>query len=467
MKKILIIEDSKPLCKLLDRTFNKTMKVSVANTAAEGFRMFKEESPDVVLLDVVLPDDCGLEVLRKIKSADERAHVVVMTSLANMDTTIEATKAGAFAYMSKPFDTEEISYSVALALRSAELGREVADLDMDMGLDTGNGTGEFRSDAFIGKSRAVLDIFKAIAVACQTTANTLIQGETGTGKELIARAIHYNGPGRALQLVAINCSALVETLLESELFGHEKGAFTGAFAQKKGKFEVASGSTLFLDEVGEMSPAIQAKLLRVLQERTFERVGGTETISTGARVIAATNRDLESMVKDGTFREDLYYRLKVMSIEVPPLRERKEDIPLMVSHFLKKANRDIHRKVTKVPNPVMDSLVNYPWPGNVRELENVITRTVLYSTSEVFTDKYIPGLEFAGEGEKAMAVTAPASSDAGEGPRMKALREIEKEHIVKVLDSTGWNKSKSSVILGIALPTLFRKLKKYELRKPE
>ena len=449
MKKLLVIEDSVTLCSFLKRTFGDTMEVLTANSGKEGMDLFEREAPDVVLLDVVLPDSNGLELLDRIKEMNANAHVVVMTGFSSMETTIRATKAGAFSYISKPFRAEEISIPVKGAIESAELCAAAEELFTD------DEALSLCRESIIGTSRAAHGIFTSIATASQSAVSVLLQGETGTGKELIARAVHYNSPNKDEPFVAINCSAIVETLLESEFFGHEKGAFTGAYADKAGKFEVARGGTVFLDEVGDMSLAVQSKLLRVLQEKSFERVGGTETIKCGARVVAATNRDLEQMVKEGLFREDLYYRLSVIPVAVPPLRERRDDIPLLVKHFLQKANADLHKKVKKVPDPVMKSLIHYSWPGNVRELENVITRAVLVARDDVLTDLWLRcDLENTVGGD-----TAPAAPPWRPVP----LDEVEKVHIKRVLDHMGWNKSKSLAILGISMPTLLRKIKKYGL----
>ncbi|MEE9613434.1 MAG: sigma-54 dependent transcriptional regulator [Thermodesulfobacteriota bacterium] len=447
MKKILVIDDDRSICRTLELHLGRTMRVHTAHTADEGLEKVEAESPDVVLLDIRLPGATGLDMLERIKALDNKAYTIIITALQDMETTIEAIHKGAFDYIPKPINMDELELSIKRAFQDLYLHRRLTDLQVEM-------SREYTVDTIIGKSRAMQEIFKTIALASQGKATVLIQGESGTGKELVARAIHHNSPEKDGPFTAINCSALVETLLESELFGHEKGAFTGALYRKEGKLEMANGGTVLLDEVGDMSPTLQVKLLRFLQERSFERVGGKETIKTDVRVVAATNRDLDGMIKEGLFREDLFYRLKVITVDVPPLRERKEDIPLLVSHLLTRANREQHRTVTKVPYGVTDALIAYSWPGNVRELENVITRAVLLSKGDVLQDVHIPGLR---EREEAPGDAPPWEP----GP----LDEMERVHIERVLDHTDWNKSKAAALLGVSLPRLMRKIKKYELRR--
>jgi len=447
MKKILIIDDDRSICETLGLHLGADMAVYTANSGSEGLEKFERTLPHLVILDLRLPDMDGLKVLERIREMNEGAYVIVITAFQDMESTVEAVKKGAFDYISKPISLDTLDLSIKKVFQNIQLHLRLKDLLADV-------YREYKVDTIIGKSRSMEDIFKTIGVASQSRVTVLIQGESGTGKELIARAIHYSSPEKDKPFIAINCSALVETLLESELFGHEKGSFTGAISRKEGKFEVASGGTIFLDEIGEMSQTLQVKLLRVLQERSFERVGGSETIKTDVRVIAATNKDLQKLTSMGLFREDLYYRLKVITIGVPPLRERKEDIPLLVSHLLEKANRELHKSVRKVPGRVMDMLMNYTWPGNIRELENVITRGTLLAKGDVLLDVYIPGGHDAG------------GNGAGRQDAWKAssLDEVEREHIQRTLEHTGWNKSRAATLLGITPPRLDRKIKKYNLR---
>ena len=446
MKKILIIDDDRSICETLELHLGAGMTVFCAQSGSEGLKAFAKTSPRLVILDLRLPDMSGLEVLRRIRELNGSAYVIVVTAFQDMESIVEAIKGGAFDYISKPINLDQLDLAIRKVFQNLELHLRVKDLLADA-------YREYRVDTIIGKSRAMEDIFKTIGIASQSRVTVLIQGESGTGKELIARAVHYNSPEKDSPFMAINCSALVETLLESELFGHEKGAFTGAIARKEGKLEVANGGTVFLDEIGEMSHALQVKLLRFLQERSFERVGGSETIRTDVRVIAATNRDLRKLAAGGLFREDLYYRLKVMTIEVPPLRERKEDIRPLVSHLLEKANRELHKSVRKVPERVMKMMMNYPWPGNVRELENVITRGALLARGDVLLDVYLPGVY-------------GVEVDGGGGAsawKAATLEDIESRHILMTLEHTGWNKSKAASLLGITFPRLDRKIRKYNL----
>jgi len=401
--------------------------------------IYASERPDAVIVDIDALRQ-GIPAIDELKSIDEHASIIALTCGSDMATTVEVIKKGVFDCIQKPVNLAELDQCLKKVFEGVDLHRRLGDL--------GAVESEYRPDEIVGRSRAMEEIFKTIGLASQSKVTILIQGESGTGKELIARAIHHNSVEAGRPFVAINCSALVETLLESELFGHEKGAFTGALFRKEGKFEAASGGTVFLDEIGEMSQALQVKLLRVLQERSFERVGGSETIRTDVRVIAATNSDLSGLVTSGAFREDLYYRLKVITIDVAPLRERLEDVPLLVMHLLAKANRELHKKVRKVPEEVMALLKVYSWPGNVRELENVITRGVLLAKGDVLIDVTLPGKE----------KKDPAWKSA-------TLDDIERGHIESTLGHTLWNKSRAAVLLGISLPRLERKIKKYGLKK--
>ncbi len=447
MKKILVIDEDTAFGATLDERLGGAFNIIKEQCGEKGLRAFEAEAPHIVILDVKLPDMDGLQLLEKLRIINGTAYVIMTSAYQDMETTVEAMKKGAFDCISKPVNLPELEFAIKKAFQNMELHNRLKDLLADV-------YREYKVDTIIGKSRAMEEIFKTIGVASQSKVTVLVQGESGTGKELIARAIHYNGIGKDKPFVAINCSALVETLLESELFGHEKGSFTGALFRKEGKFEAASGGTVFLDEIGEMSPALQVKLLRVLQERSFERVGGSETIKTDVRVIAATNKDLRELTSRGVFREDLYYRLKVITIDVPPLRERRDDIPLLISHLLEKANRELHKNVRKVPERIMEALTSYPWPGNVRELENVMTRGVLLAKGDVLLDIYLPGSSAFAQEAKAGKVWQPAT-----------LNDIEREHIQKTLDHTGWNKSRAAILLGTTLPRLDRKIKKYGLRQ--
>ena len=443
MKSILVIDDDRSICETLELNFTeKGYQVSTALDSDEGFMKFQAEYPDLVLLDIRMPKVDGLVLLEKIKEIKKDTYVVMMTAYDDMQTTIRAMQLGAYDYIRKPLDANEIESTVARAL-------ENRDLNGKMNSSLKEISQEYELNNIIGRSKAMCEIFKTIGSASTSRVTVLIRGESGTGKELIAKAIHSNSADKNRPFIAVNCTAIPETLFESELFGHEKGAFTGAIAMKKGKFELAENGTLFFDEIGDVSLGIQAKLLRVLQEKKFERVGGVQTLTTDARIVAATNKNLEQMIEQGQFREDLYYRLKVIEISVPPLRERREDIPLLVEFLLDKINKEFNRCIRKVAPDAMTWLCNESWKGNVRELENVLRRGVVLAKSGVLLKEYLP----PHEGE----------SPHGEQDNLRTLNEMEKEYITRILQHTNNNKSKACEILNISRPTLDRKIKRYGL----
>jgi DNA-binding NtrC family response regulator len=416
----------------------------VAPDGVHGVNLFKEIAPSLVILDINLPGLHGLEVLKKIKAMDPKAIVIMITAFDDMQTTVEAIKLGAFEYICKPIDYDEL----LLSLRKAERMQE-----MDTKLDylVTEASREWSIDNIIGRTTQMREVFKTIGMLSRSKTTVLLRGESGTGKELVARAIHYNSDNRNEPFVAINCTALAEGLLESELFGHIKGAFTGALRDSRGKIEVAANGTLFLDEIGDISPSLQVKLLRVVENREYSRVGSEKLQRTEARIIGATNRDLEELVNRGKFREDLYYRLKVVEVKLPPLRERKEDIPLLVAYLLQKINRRLHANVRKVPDNVMQLLTNYEWRGNVRELENALTRAVTLSRGDILLAEHLP---------------LPTSDPGRLTRELGSLKEMEKQYIDHVLRYTKWNKSRASEILGITRPTLDKKIKDYGLVDP-
>ncbi len=444
--KILVIDDEQPIRETLEMYLReKGYEVIISGDGEGGLDAVRREQPEIVILDIRLPGMDGLEVLRRIKAINHDISVIMITAYQDMETIIQAMKLGAYEYVHKPIDVDEFEITIDKVVNNRRLSSRLEDLIMEISED-------YKVDNIVGKTRVMQEIFKVIGLVSESKATVLIQGESGTGKELIAKAIHYNSPFRKEPFLPINCSTLVETLLESELFGHERGAFTGATYRKKGKIEIAQNGTIFLDEIGEISPSLQVKLLRFLQEREFERVGGEERLRSSARVIAATNRDLSRLVEEKRFREDLYFRLKVVEIRVPPLRERKADIPLLVEHLLKKINMELHKKVTKVPGEVMEALVHYPWPGNVRELENLLTRAVVLSKGDVLVPEYLPDLFISGKTEEVIK-------------GIKPLAQVEFEHVVKVLEFTHWDKGKACELLGVSRPTLREKIKKYQLRQ--
>ena len=446
MKSILIIEDDALVRKTLTSQLGKRgFEVTAAETGEDGVRSFAESSPDLVLLDVRLPDIDGLEVLRRIKARNRRAIIVVMTAFDDMKTTVEAVKLGAYEYLVKPLNTAELELTIDKAVQVRSLEERVNYLVAEK-------QKEYTIDNIVGHSPEMRAVFKMIGSVANTRTNILIQGESGTGKELVAKAIHYNSPFRDEPFIVINCSAISDTLLESELFGHVKGAFTDAVTETKGKFEIAGKGTLFLDEVGDVSPNLQSKLLRVIETRDFMKVGGERVLKTEARIIAATNQNLRALIDKGRFREDLYYRLKVVEIALPPLRERREDIPALVAYLLEKINRDIRKNVRKVPPDVMKQLTDTPWRGNVRELENALTRAVILAKGDVLLKENLP-LDPVDKG--------PFSNE------LVSLEVVEKKYIQHVLNEVKGSKTKASQILQISRPTLDKKIKDYGLEVGE
>ncbi|MBP6909177.1 MAG: sigma-54-dependent Fis family transcriptional regulator [Candidatus Saccharicenans sp.] len=449
MTKIMVIEDDSLVSRtLLSHLKKRGFEVKGAENGEEGLSIFREFQPDLVLLDVKLPDMNGLDVLRKIKAEDQEAAVIIMTAFDDMRTTVEAVKAGAFEYLVKPLDNLEIDLTIDKALQMKALEEKVSYLLEEK-------QKEYQIDNIIGRSPQMREVFKLIGLVANTRTNILIQGESGTGKELVAKAIHYNGPFRDEPFIVINCSAISDTLLESELFGHVRGAFTDAVNETRGKFEIAGKGTLFLDEIGDISSGLQSKLLRVIENRDFMKVGGEKVLKTEARIIAATNQNLKDLVTQGKFREDLYYRLRVVEINLPPLRERREDIPDLVAYLLEKINRDLKKNVRKVPPEVMDFLVNQPWKGNVRELENALIRAVILAKGDIVLKEYLP-----------LETTPPASPEGQTllSKELVPLWEIEKRYIQYVLEATKGSKSRASQILDISRPTLDKKIKDYDLK---
>jgi len=442
MTSILVIEDDILVRKtLLSHLGKRGFEVVWAEMGEEGIRKFTENCPDLVVLDVRLPDLDGLEVLRKIRERNRKATIVIMTAYDDMKTTVEAVKLGAFEYLVKPLNYVELDLTIDKALQVRALEEKVHFL-------TEERQREYTIDNIIGHSAEMREVFKLIGSVANTRANVLIQGESGTGKELVAKAIHYNSPFRDEPFIVINCSAISDTLLESELFGHVKGAFTDAVCETRGKFEMAGKGTLFLDEIGDISPNLQSKLLRVIETRDFMKVGGEKVLKTEARITAATNQSLPNLIEKGRFREDLFYRLKVVEIVLPSLRERKEDIPELVGYLLEKINRELRRNVRKVPADVMKALQEQTWKGNVRELENALTRAVILAKGDVVLRDNLPL-------EAAAAKEFPAE--------LVSLDEVEKTYILHVLQAVRWSKTRASEVLGISRPTLDKKIKDYGL----
>lgn len=442
----MIIDDQTAILESLSMFFSeKGYQVYTSEFGKEGLAKVKSEHPDIVILDIKLPDVNGIEVLKEIKAFDDHIVVIMITAFSVMDTTIEAMKFGAFDYIHKPINIKELEVCVNKAIETIELKKNLSIYLNDQKT-------QYKLDTIIGESKQIHQMFKLIGLTCNNKATVLIQGESGTGKNLIAKAIHYNGMLKNEPLVSINCSALVESLLESELFGHEKGSFTHAVSTKTGKFELAGNGTIFLDEIGETPLNTQVKILRFLQEKRFERVGGEKTIYSNARVIAATNRNLAKMVAERKFREDLFFRLKVITINVPSLRERKSDIPLLVEFFIHKISMELHKKDMDISEKAMDKIMEYDWPGNVRELENALTRAIVLSRDGVIMDYHISTFNENQGGD---------SKSYGE---FKSLKEMEKEHIINALVKAGNNKGNACELLGISRPTLRKKIQQYNIR---
>ncbi len=443
---ILIAEDEDLMRAILTRLLEEAgYRVVATANAEEALERFAAEDIAVTLTDIRMTGMDGLAFLDHIKSIDAEALVIVMTAYSSVDSAVAALRKGAYDYITKPFVNEDLLQSVKNALRQRELFRENRSLRRE--LDR-----RYSFSEIIGTSPALQSVFRLVEKVAATSTSILIQGESGTGKELIARAIHHNSPRAERPFVAVNCGAIPETLLESELFGHTKGAFTGAVTNKLGLFRSAEGGTVFLDEVGEISAAMQVRLLRALQEHEVVPLGSSTAVSFDARIICATNRDLEKEVSEGRFREDLFYRLNVIEIYLPPLRERREDIPLLARSFITRTAREQQRDEKPIEPAAMSALINYPWPGNIRELQNAIERAFTLSNDEIDLDSLPPRVRDA-------ASPAPMRDPDGLRP---TLEEIERRHIFETMASVNQDKARAANILGIDLSTLYRKLKRYD-----
>ena len=462
MPVLLVIDDEPAILHAFRRGFQQSdITVLTAASAAEGLAMVTQHDPDVVMLDLALPDLSGLDVYRRIHQCNPKIPVIFITGHGTTDTAIEAMKLGAFDYLLKPLELAPLRDLVARAGAISRLMRVPAVTEDEPMQEP--------ADVLVGRCSAMQDVYKAIGRVAPQDVTVLIRGETGTGKELVARAIYHHSRRAAAPFLAINCAAIPETLLESELFGHEKGAFTGAERQRIGKFEQCSGGTLFLDEIGDMAPLTQAKILRVLQAQQFERVGGNETIQTKVRIIAATNRDLEHLIAAGQFRSDLYYRLSVFPIVLPPLRERGDDLPLLVHHFLKQLGPELGKEVQEVDPETVDVLRQYAWPGNVRELQSLLKQALLHATGPVLLPDFLP------------AVLRTPKDSPPSGPDMpfpdwerfltdrlhagstdlyaEALTAMERQLLTLVLRHTAGNQLQAAQILGITRNSLRHKLR--------
>ncbi|MDO9211401.1 MAG: sigma-54 dependent transcriptional regulator [Deltaproteobacteria bacterium] len=442
---ILIVDDDEITCNLLEEVLSKEgYVVDKALNGREAIDKGENKPYDVVLTDIRMIDVDGMEVLRAYRQKSPDSIIIMMTAFGSIETAIRAIKEGAYDYVSKPFKLDEIKLTIRRALEQKRLLQE--NLFYRQELIT-----KYKLENIVGRSPQMLQVYKTVARVAESRSTVLIAGESGTGKELVARAIHFNSPRSSKPYVAVDCGSLAETLLESELFGHVRGAFTGAVTNKKGLFEEADNGTCFLDEVGDISLAMQAKLLRVIQEHEIKRVGGTETTKIDVRIIAATNKNLEELVAEKKFREDLFYRLNVVSIHLPPLRERLDDIPFLADHFLRKYAAENEKPVSRISAEVLDLLLRYQWPGNVRELENVIERALTLSPHSLILPEDLP---------RRLRVE-PSEISATSLPSQVSLTELEKIYIKKVLEETGGNKKRAADILGIDRRTLYRMAARY------
>jgi DNA-binding NtrC family response regulator len=444
---ILVVDDDEITCNLLEEVLSKEgYGVEKALNGNEAIEKGTKKNYDVVLTDIKMAGADGMEVLHTYRQKSPDTIIVMMTAFGSIETAIGAIKEGAYDYVSKPFKLDEIKLTIRRALEQKRLIEENQLYRQEL-------ITKYKLENIVGRSSGMLQVYKTIARVADSRSTVLITGESGTGKELIARAIHFNSSRAAKPFVAVDCGSLAETLLESELFGHVRGAFTGAVVNKKGLFEEADGGTCFLDEIGDISAAMQAKLLRVLQEHEIKRVGGTDTIKIDVRIVAATNKNLEELVEEKKFREDLFYRLNVVTIHLPPLRERAEDIPLLADHFLRKYMGENKKNVSQISPEAMEFLLTYGWPGNVRELENVIERSVTLSHRSVILPDDLPR-RIRAERKGDLAQTLPSHLP---------LAELEKMYIQKILEEAGGNKKKAADILGIDRRTLYRMAARFGL----
>ncbi len=449
---ILIADDEEHIRILLSELLKKQgFTTYLANNGEEALKIMEQEQPRLVLMDIIMPVMTGMDAFKVIREKWPETDVIMMTAFAGVDTAVEAMKLGAFNYISKPFNNSEILVNVRRAFDVQSLTKEVETLREVVG-------SRFSINNIIGKSVQMQEVFKNIGRVAPSNSTVLIEGESGTGKELIARSIHFNSNRSKGPLININCAAIPETLLENELFGHEKGAFTGATNIQKGKFEIASGGTIFLDEISEMSPNLQAKFLRVLQDREFYRIGGSVPIKADVRVIAASNVNLGEAIQDGRFREDLFYRLNVVRIQIPPLRKRKEDIPLLVEHFINRLNQQNDKKVQRIDAGAMESLQGYRWPGNVRELENAVECAVVMGQGGVLLKEDLPASVSDSQKDNVFKGFRPRG-----GSLKEMLENTEKNILKEHLEELEWNRVKTAEKLKMSRKALIYKIEKYNL----
>jgi DNA-binding NtrC family response regulator len=441
---ILVVDDERIVRESLYKWFLEDgYRVNTAENAADALKKLQLENYDLAFVDIKMPGIDGLELQRRLREVDKQLTVIIITAFASVESAVQALKEGAYDYVTKPIDPDELSHIVRNVFNQKKIIAE--NIHLKEKIDQ---LSQF-DEIIIGESSSIKKVIELISTVSKTDTTVLIRGESGTGKELVARAIHANSSRKYFPIIPVNSGALNGNFLESELFGHEKGTFTGAQYRRKGKFEMANGGTIFFDEIGDVSEKLQVDLLRVLESKQFARLGGEMTINVDVRAICATNRDLELAVKEEKFREDLYYRLNVFTIFLPPLRERRSDIPLLANHFVKKISQSMHKNIDQIDPEAMDVLVRYDWPGNIRELANAIERAMVVGVAHALRREDLPFQISINENAK---------------PKSNSLDEIERLHIIKVLDATNWNISRAAEQLQIDRATLYNKIAKYKLR---
>jgi DNA-binding NtrC family response regulator len=458
--RILVVDDEEIVIRSCLRILEGNgYEIDVAHDGHDALRKVESNTYDVMILDIMMPNLGGMEVLRRVKETHPDIDVIMSTGLSQIDTAVQAMKLGAFDYISKPFEPDELKLVVQRARERRQLLQENLNLKSAV-------SSKYRFDNIIGSSPPMQAVYRLVAQCAPTSSTVLLTGESGTGKELIARAIHYNSLRKDKPFVPVDCNSLSENLLESELFGHVKGAFTGAVTSKKGMFEVAGSGSLFLDEIGNFSPATQAKLLRVLQEREFRAVGDTRTQTANFRLITATNRDLNAMVVAGTFRDDLYYRINIFPIHIPALRDRRDDIPALAYHFLKTFSAELGKEVTDISEGAMSALTNYSWPGNVRELENVMQRAAILTSDTIIRRAHLVNIVDPSRRPEEFAVprTGDELKRLKKAAREKSVEEIEKQFVLEALKRNQWNVTKSAEDTGLQRPNFQALMKKYAIR---
>jgi DNA-binding NtrC family response regulator len=458
-KRILIADDEEIVVRSCLRILSEDrFEMDVARNGLEAIEKIAENEYDILILDIMMPKMTGMEVLQRVKETHPDIDVIMITGLNQIDTAVEAMKLGAFDYLPKPFDPVELELVVERAIERRQLLQENVHLKKEV-------SARYSFENIIGSSQPMQNVYRLIARCAPTNSTVMLRGESGTGKELIARAIHFNSLRKDKPFVTVDCASLTESLLESELFGHVKGSFTGAVANKKGLLEEANGGTLFLDEIGNISLSTQAKLLRFIQEKEFKAVGDTQTRSVNIRLITATNKDLEGMVADGTFRDDLYYRINIFPIEIPPIRDRRDDIPPLAFHFLNQFSKEMDRTVKEFSAGAMNLLMNHDWPGNVRELENVVHRAVILSSDDIIRQAHLVNiLEMAPLNDLDVPRTSEALKQAKKVTRQKSVENIEKLFVLAALKRNHWSVTAAAEETGMQRSNLQALMKKYDIR---